>query len=1034
MQPLVEAPDRSLNAAFAAVEAGAWADAMRYAGSVLAQNPLDPGAFEIISIARRALESAREGGAERRQMTILFADVAGSTTLLNQLGGEVYRDFMLELHQAAAKAVSRFGGRIAQYLGDGILAYFSYPQAHEDDAQRAIYAALDLLERLEAATPVLKARFGQRSSLRVGIDTGRVVIGTAGAGQWTTVDAVFGDAAHVAARLQALASANSVLISDATHQLVERDFTFESLGPQLLSGYPAPIAVHRVVGRGRLTRPDTMLPTMVGRESEATELEQLWASVRSGEQAELLITGEAGIGKSRLVEHLANVAIATGGRVMAFNCSEAFQHSALYPVATTLRRLLLGSTGGSLTDEAMAKALESAGVRAELVGRAVVPLANLLDDTRSVDVLPQQLRAALFELIVELLQRLASAEPLLLTIEDLHRADASTLQLLKAIRSSKSAGILVLATQRSPAVEGDWNRLLQLTPLPPSSARVLVLRSAPELDTPRVDAVLAGSAGLPLFLIDAARSMSAGASALASPSATTALLTHRLDQLDEDTRLLVADISVLGVAAGFPLLAAVSELPTERLERALARLLHIELLVAHSTDEGSSFQFQHPLYRELAYDRQLLGARKRRHSRCADALLSSAEGSVRAPLPEIIAHHFVSAGRADESIPHWQAAGDRAAAAAAHTEAISHYQCALSAIGALGPSAELAMLELVLQLSKAASCAAVHGYADERSLQAYTRAASIAAATPDAAVPLPALWGIWASYLVRGAHGEGLDLMRRCLAVADAAHSSELRAVAAAITGSQFVYVGRWDEAELELQQAVNATGPATQVFPQDPALASRALLAVVRCVRGAEAAGILERDAAVSAARQLTGRQAEFTRAYVFCFAAWCAQLVDDAPTAIGLAQEAIAISQRNNFETWLGAGALHVAAALTELGDFDTGLPLFEQALTGWRAAGAELMVPYFLGRYGRALIRRGRVEEGLLKLREALTVAETGGEVFYKAELHRLISEGLASSGAAPDEIRRELASAVSVATSQGATTFALRANRALSEAPA
>lgn len=1028
MQTVVESLDRTLGAAFAATAAGAWADALRLAGSVIARDPLHSGAHEVISTARRALESARDAEAERRQITILFADVAGSTGILNRLGGEAYREFMLEVHQIAAKAISRFGGRIGQYLGDGILAYFSYPQAYEDDAQRAVYAALTLIDNVKAASPHLGARFGSGSSLRVGIDTGRVVVGAAGAGAWTTVDSVFGDATHLAARLQVLAPPDSVLISDATRQLVERHFTLEALEPRTLKDYPQPIAAYRVVAAGVESATSASSPMLIDRDVEVGNLERQWASAHSGQGTELLLSGEAGVGKSRLVEHLANVAIATGGRVVTIQCLQAFQHTALYPVARALRRLLTSSTQQALDWDAARDFLTEAGVSEALVARALDPLASLVDEGRSSELLPEPLRATLFELITQLFHQLASRRPLLLIVEDLHRADASTEQLLNAIRNNRANGTMILATQRDDGAEMGWEQTLRLEPLAATFARALALRSAPQLTESQLETVLRASAGLPLFLVDAARGVASGSSALAVPSATTALLTHRLDQLDDDARALIADLSVLGTGASYRLLSGISELPAERLERALARALFAELIVAHSTDEGSVFQFRHQLDQELAYDRQLRAARTRRHSRCADALIASTS-SRHGSLPELIAHHLVNANRAEESVQYWQQAGERAAAAAAHHEALSHYERGLNALASTPAGPERAPLELVLQLCYAGSCSALHGYADGRSMEAYTRAAEIAANTPNASTPLPALWGIWAAYLVRGAHREGLALVQRCLALADASDSKELRAVAAAISGTQYAYVGRWADAQAELELAIEATGPATLMFPQNPALASRALLAVVCWVRGDEQAAARHLQLALDELENLSGRQADFTRAYVLSFAAWYAVLQQDPERALAFAQQALAIAQRNNFVTWIGAGALHIASALSELGDFENALPTFERALAGWRGAGSELMVPYFLARSGWALVRSGNVEQGVSTLREALTVGAATGEEFYQAEIHRLLAEALVLAGAPRAAVRAELDAAVRIADQQGALAFGARARKAL-----
>jgi len=1023
-------PHQVMDATLVALRAGAWADALRLAGSLLARDPLHGGAFEAISAARRALESPQEGGAERRQMTILFADLAGSTGLLRELGGEAYRDLILELHEAAAKAVSNFGGRIGQYLGDGILAYFSYPEAHEDDAARAVFAALDLLDQLRRSAGVFATRFGASPILRVGVDTGQVVIGTAGAGQWTTADSVFGDPTHVAARLQALASANSIVISDATRVLVERDFILESLGEAQLAGYPRATPVHRVVRASDGPLPAAHRPTMCDRETEVSQLERLWSSARAGSHEELLVVGEAGVGKSRLIEHLSNLAVATGGRVLAIHCSSAFRNSPFHPTAAALRRLLIGTMRDGLSDEELRTTLRDIGIPEEVVTRTFTSLASLLEVRRLVDVLPQQLRAAIFEVLLELLTAIAGKNPLLVVVEDLHLADASTAELVRLIQARDTLPLLLVATTRAGHGVANWPRTLELGPLPAEFARELVMRSAPGIDAAKVEQVLGSSVGLPLFLIDLARAATVGPSLVAVPSATTALLTERLDRLDMDSRSLVADLSVLGTTAPYPVLAAVSELPPDRLERALARVLHEELFVACADGQTSTFQFRHPLYLEIAYDRQLLTSRRKRHERCASARMEQHARQERSALPELIAHHLLEAGKAFESLPWWQRAGDRAAASSAHTEALVHYGQGLAVLGTSQETPERAQLELVLQLSYGASCAAVNGYADQRTMHAYTRASELGAAAPEVFTLLPALWGIWAYYLVRGDHSRACEIVERCAALADASGVA-VRAVAAAISGAQYGFVGRWQEAERDLAHGAGAAGPVAEQFPHDPGLASRALLAIVRAVRGDDAQARADCEATVTAAATLRGRQADFTRAYVFCYAAWFAQLNDESAQALAWAQQAIAIAQRYNFETWLGAGALHLGIALTELGDFTNGLPLMEQALAGWKKAGAELMLPYFWGRYGRALVRSGKVEDGLEVLRRAIEGAQTTGEAFYDVELRRLHAEALAAAGAGRDAIERELEAAASIAEAQGATAFERRLQRTRSE---
>jgi class 3 adenylate cyclase/predicted ATPase len=1026
-----ESTQDTLDAALTAVRVGAWTDALRLAGSMLVQDPLNAGALDVISTARRALESTREGGAERRQLTILFADVADSTTLLNQLGAERYRDFILDVHEAAAKSVSGFGGRIGQYLGDGILAYFSYPQAYEDDAQRAVYAGLDLIARIERASSTWTRRFGASLALRIGADTGRVVIGAAGAGQWTTLDAVFGEPAHLAARLQALAPRNSMVISESTQRLVAHQFALESLGPQQFAGYPGPQFAYRVTGANDGPRSVASGRSMIDREREAATLEGLWASTRSGRREDIVIVGEAGVGKSSLVEHIANIAMATAGRVVILRCARVFRNTPFYPVAGALRRLLGVPEKRCARRDVLRTSMSEAGIPDDLADRALAPLAFALDLHDSADLLPQQVRTALFDVLVELVSRLATAAPLLIVIEDLHLADPSTSELLAHLRSRATGAWLMVATVRTDDGQSQWSQKLQIEPLPSEFARALVHRTVPDLSESAVKSVVTACGGIPLFLVDSARSLAFGGMPHALPSPTTALVNRRLTELDVDARSIVSDLAVAGIATPCSLLSAISELSADRFERGLARLVHDGLLVSQSRDsESSVVQFRHLLYQEVLYDVQLEASRQRRHARCADAMIRFDLAASGSP-PELIARHLTMGRRPAEAIAWWRQAGERAAAAAAHAEAASHFSSALAALESSEGYPEDAGIELCLRLSYGASCSSIHGYTHPKVMEAYSRAAELGAASADTAMLLPALWGLWAYYVVRGSHEQALELSMRCVAVAEASGLADARAISAGIRGAQYAYLGRWPEALAELRKTNLASGHLAQLFPQDQTLAGIVLLAVAEWVTGNDEPGRVTLETAIDRANALTGRQAEFTRAYVYCYAAWFAQLADDHDRALSRAQRVVDIAQRHGFETWLGAGTLHLAAALAETGAVPRALGLFAQALDGWRAAGAALFLPYFLGRYGRALHLAGRYAVAATTLREAIDLAESTGELFYLAELRRLLADSLRAKNAPIDEVLEQLEGACRNASVQGAVAFESRSRRIMSQ---
>ena len=628
--------------------------------------------------------------AERRQLTVLFCDLADSTTLAGQLDPEDLREVIRAYQATCAEVIQRFDGHIAQYLGDGLLVYFGYPQAHEDDASRAVRTGLSIIEALGTLNTRLERDHGIRLAVRVGIHTGLVVVGALGGGG-RLEHLALGETPNIAARLQGLAAPNTVVISAATHQLVHGLFTCRELHTPSLKGVAQPLAVYHVHGvseaQSRFEVAITHgLTPLVGREEEVGLLRRRWEQAVEGHGQVVLLSGEAGIGKSRLVQELREYVGPAGAVRITFRCSPYAQHSALYPLIEHLQRFLQWQRED--TPETRLTKLEQALQVYHLPLHDVVPLfAALLSLpppahypllTLSPPQQQQQTQTALLTWLLEDAER----QPILMVCEDLHWADASTLEWLGLlIDQAPTARLLALLTCR-PEFCPLWASRSQLTQLTLSrftrsqgEAMVTRVASGKTLPGEVLQQIVARTDGVPLFVEELTKmvlesgllqehedhyALTGPLPPLAIPTTLHDSLMARLDRLAA-----VREVAQLGATLGreftYELLQAVWPLDEETLQRGLRRLVDAELIYQRGVPPQARYVFKHALIQEAAYQALLKSTRQRYHQQIAQTLETRFPDVVKTQ-PALLAHHYTEAGLSAKAVGYWRRAGQRALA------------------------------------------------------------------------------------------------------------------------------------------------------------------------------------------------------------------------------------------------------------------------------------------------------------------------------------------------------------------------------------
>jgi class 3 adenylate cyclase/predicted ATPase len=1001
----------------------------------------------------------RTPDAERRHLTVLFCDLVESTRLAGQLDPEDLREVVRAYQATCADVVQRFDGHVAQYLGDGLLVYFGYPHAHEDDAQRAIRAGLEIVQAIQGLNAGLDTERRVRLAVRVGVHTGLVVIGDIGT-RGREEQLAMGETPNVAARIQALAEPDTVIMSGATGRLVQGYFVCRDLGPHQLKGVSGAVALSQVLGEsGRQSRLDIAtaggLTPLVGRESELTLLLDRWAQARDGLGQVVMLSGEAGIGKSRLVQAFKDHIAATPHLTWECRCSPYHQHSALYPIIDLFHHLLGWRPDDSHDDKREKLEHELHQDRIPLA-EAVPVLATLLSlplpEGRypPLALSPQRQKQKIMETVLELLLARAERQPILVIVEDLHWVDHSTLELLGLLVGQRQgAKLLVLMTCR-PDFNAPWGAPPDLTQIALHrlsgqhvEAMIARLTRGKSLPPEVTRQVVTRTDGVPLFVEELIKTVlesgwleeRADHYAPVGPQPPQVIpatlhdaLMARLDRLN--TAKTVAQLAAtIGRSFTYDVLRAIAPLDEPTLQTSLRQLIDAELVHGRGAPPQVTYTFKHALIQEAAYQSLLKTTRQRYHRLIAEAL-EAGVGDVATMHPEILAHHLTEGDLGVRAMEYWRRAGQRAIERSAHVEAINHLTRGLATLEARTDDAERARDELSLLFLLGLPLVATRGQAHPDVERTYVRARDLSRrldASPDLA-----LQGLLSVYVVRAELDAARRVVDELFALSEEQRDTSLGILGPWARGQSLFFAGQLALARTSLDQAIDRHDahprPARGVpagFPGDLGVFSRCFAAHSLWHLGYPDQSLRRMSEALDLAEQLAH---PYTRALALAYRAMLFQFRGEAHMVRNAAEAAIVLCREQGFAYYLAWATIMHGWSLTVLDGGEEGIVRMHEGLGIMRATGAAVRRPYYLGLLADACGRTARVEPGLTFLAEALARAEETGEGWSTSELHRQRGELLLAEG---DELEAECSfrRALATCSAQEAKSPELRATMSL-----
>jgi predicted ATPase/class 3 adenylate cyclase len=957
--------------------------------------------------------------AERRQLTVLFCDLVDSTVLASQLDPEEWRAVVRAYQETCAKVIARYDGHIAQYLGDGLLVYFGYPQAHEDDAPRAVRAGLGMVEAIGQLNTQPGWGRGVQLAVRLAIHTGLVVVGDVGSGT-RHEQLALGETPNVAARLQGIATANTLVISATTLPLLGEFFACQSLGTPLLKGVAQPLEVYQVLSertaRNRLEAVGSAsLTALVGRESEVALLRERWAQVTDGIGQVVLLSGEAGIGKSRLVQVLtAHVATEPQAWLTPCQCSPYYQHTALYPLIELLERVVLRVDREESPLQKLRK-LEGFLVQYGLLLPEAVPLfAALLSlplgaDYAPLTVSPEQQKQQTLHALLTILLKIAAQQPVLFVMEDLHWVDPSTLELLTLlVDQGPTARLLALWTFR-PDFSPPWTGRSHLTQvtlprLPRRQAAEMTGRVAHGKALPPevLEQVVAKTDGVPLFVEELTKmvlesgllreraeryELTGPLPSLAIPTTLHDSLMARLDRL-----AMVKSLAQLGATLGrefaYDLLQAVSPWDEGTLRRGLQQLVAAEFLYQQGLPPHATYRFKHALIQDAAYQSLLRSTRQQYHQRIAQIFEARFPALVETQ-PELVAQHYTAAGCPEQALVYWQRAGQHASDRSAHLEAISHCTTGIELLTTLPETPAHIQHAVTLHLALGAALQIAKGHAAPEVEHAYTRARALCQQMGETPELVPVLFGLWRFYNTRAQLHTARELGEALLRLAQPAHDPALSVLAHYALGLTSFWLGALPAARLHLEDGIARYTPDQRRTPafrmgQDPGVACRIYAAATLWLLGYPAQALARVHEALALAHELAH---PFSLAFARCFAAFVSQFRRDVPAVHAHAEATVALSTEQGFTQWAVQGTILRGWALSLQGQGEEEIAEVRQGIAAFRATGASVFVPYFYTWLADVCAHLGHVEEGLQALTKAHILVEQQEERWWEAEIHRL-----------------------------------------------
>ncbi|MCH9675884.1 MAG: AAA family ATPase [Gammaproteobacteria bacterium] len=1005
-------------------------------------------------LAERTTAQAGGTQGERRQLTVMFCDLVGSTSMSEGMDPESYREVIVGYRQSTSEVIREHTGFIARHLGDGLLVYFGYPMASEDDPSRAIRAGLAIIERVKGLPPVK----GKPLQARIGIATGVVVVGEIIGEGFAREREVSGETPNLAARLQGLAEPNTVVVSPSTRRLAGALFDYEALGPQSIKGLSRPVSVWRVLAdsgienRFEARRLRGELGQLIGRASEMSLLRDAWVDAANGSGRLVILQGEAGVGKSRLVEGIRGEIELENHPVLSCYGTLHYEHSAFHPFLREVERTAAIERNDA-TDERLEKLMSLLAARdvADALDSAQL-LATTLgfrsdeDEVRQIS--PREHRLRVMSTLEEQLLGGAQGAPSLLILEDLHWFDASSVELIgRLVERLTSLPVLMVMTCR-PEYRPPWTDLphtkkVAVTRLSTSHCVELIKNIATKsgLSADTIKEIVAKTDGNPLFIeevtqtvLSAQRGDGAGFESVGHSTGTWVpmslhdSLMARLDGLNQ-----AKEVAQVGAALGrnfsHELISRSSDFDEAALSNALDSLVRRGILRVRGVAPNVEYIFKHALVQEAAYGSLLHARRRTIHARIGTVLERNYPELMQRH-PEVCALHHARAGLPEKAVEMWSEAGRLAFARSANLESVSHFRAALAQLRLLEKGVGVddgEAQECRLRLNIGAALVAPKGYAAPEVRSAYARANELSRRIGDAHMQFAAVRGLWHNHVLRGELRQAKTLSNQLLRSARVTGAREHALVALRASGLTALVRGEFDAAKVKFEQGIKLYRPEhlaelMQRYGEDPGLYCLLYAAWVNDLCGDRGLALQRTHQAISLAER-SGNH--FAISYVLALTAQFYQYRREPAEVLKYAERANQVAEKFGVVQWSATANIARGWALAASGDSQAGIALLRSAIAHWRDIGAELIVPYFLSVQAQTHLLAQEYDLAEQTLVEANVLIEASGQSAWASEVARLRAEVMVARD--PSDLSAEpyWQRAHAVAREQGAELFRLRA---------
>lgn len=1016
----------------------------------LAATHQSSGALRAVSNgAAETLSSITAHESEVRQITVIFCDLVGSTELSDKLDPEDLRPLIDVYRKTCGEAIRRYDGQVANYAGDGLMGFFGWPRAHEDDAVRAVHAGLEILSEV--------ARISGTATLasRVGVCSGRVVVGQSGGpGGW--MEAV-GETPNIAARLQGLAAPNTLLVSESTQRLASGAFNFQDIGLQELKGVSRPLRVYRVLSATQTTSRFEaahahFLTPLVGRFAELGLLLDRWQKAKEGDGQVVLLSGLPGVGKSRLIHELKSSVQTDPHILLNYQCSPYHTQSAFFPIIEQIEMAAGLGAGDSDADKfAKVKAYLSNIIDDRIESATLIAhLLSIPTDLGKLSALtPQQIKNRTVDTLLEMILALSGERATLCIFEDVHWMDPSTLELLELAMGRVDRARVMLMVSFRPEFRHAWSTPASvtshsLTRLSRGEVTKMIRELLKEgnLSQQILDQIVEKADGVPLFIEelttstfmapppnkeqknDFEQSTSIGPTRV--PETLHDALMERVDRVAQG-RKLTQIAAVIGREFSFDLLTAASRTDETDLQAALSQLEAADIIYRTGISPTIRFAFKHVLLRDAVYNSLLRGRRQEIHADIA-ALLEKHFGELADNRPEILAYHYGEAGNSDKAIQCWCEAGRRALANSANVEAISHFRNALQLLNGLPDTAQRAKQEVEIQLALGIPLIAVEGYAAAQTRDAFARARDLCLKLVNPPEYFQALFGLWGYSWMAGKNDEALVMADEFLSRSQASPNSIVLMMAHRIMGSTLLTVGEFQTARHHFEESIalskiEGTQPVHNLYMVEPQVASLLLLAWDLWFLGYLDQSLARVSEALAIAEDLA-------QPYSIAFSQYMTSVVHllrgEPAGALRSADLSLAISREQRFSLYVILSTISRGRALGELGQFREGAAEMQAGIAEARRTGVGMMHPMIQSWLADLHAQAGEPEIALSIVEQALREIGDATGRSWESELYRQRAQILLKlNPSAVAEAELSLERAVAIAGGQSAKALELRA---------